>query len=125
MKKLPFYDIASIVKAGEVDAFAFGEFKDDPAGVENVKDFRARVEEILTDFDARWIKICQGDTKELTEWASRMRLVRSRLDEIDRHLAVAGTRLFNWDTVLGAMGFVNAFRVAAEQVISYNEEIAV
>jgi hypothetical protein len=125
MKKLPMYDLPVIVSAGEIEAFAFEELKEDPAkGIEVIRQFRTNVESLLTDFDARWIRVCNGDTVELTEWASRMRLVRSMLDEIDRHLAVAGSRLFDWNKVLGAMGFLNSFRVAAEQVLGMNEELA-
>jgi len=84
---------------------------------------RREVESLLTNFDKRWTILCDGDTQELTEWASRMRLIRAQFDEIDRNLAVAGSRLFDWDKVSLAMSFINSFRVAAEQVLAFNERV--
>jgi hypothetical protein len=122
LKKLPIYELNFVIRTGEIEALAFQDFKDDPAeGIKVVKHIRQGVEKLLPDFDKRWVALCDGDMLELTEWASRMRFIRSQLDEIDRNLAVFGTRLFDWTKVYLAMGYVNAFRVAIEQVLDHSE----
>ena len=123
LKKLPIYELPLIARSAELEAWAFQELKEkDQEGVEIVKKFRAGMDKLFQDFDRRWIALCEEDVFELTEWAGRMRFVRSHLDELDRNLAVAGTRLFNWEKVCLAMGYVNSIRVAVEQVLSNSKE---
>jgi hypothetical protein len=125
LKRLPHLDsLDAIIRAGQIDSIGLSDLKDGPEGLRVLETWRKGVEKLLTDYDRRWIALCKDDVNELTEWASRMRLVRGRLDEIDRHLAVKGSRLFNWDAVLPAMGLVNAFRVAIEQTINHSEQDA-
>ncbi len=122
LQKLPIYELSIMVRTGEIEALAFQNLKDNPAeGIEVVKHLRNGVEKLLPDFDKRWVALCEGDIHELTEWAGRMRFMRSQLDEIDRNLAVFGTRVFDWAKVCLAMGYVNAFRVAIEQVLNHSE----
>lgn len=125
IKRLPMDSLLEITRAGQVDAMGLEGLKEEENGIETVIRFRSGAEKIIADFDARWIALCKGDVHELTEWACRMRSIRQRFDEIDRQLAVKGTRLFQWDTVLSAMGFVNAFRVAIEQTLNHNEQVSV
>ena len=125
IKKLSIYDLSEIAKAGKIDSFAFKELEESPEmGLVTIKNFRSKIETNLKHYDQRWVVLCDGDITELTEWASRMRLVRTKLDEMDRHLAVANTRLFNWNLVISIMGFVNAFRVAVEQTLDFNDPVA-
>ncbi len=120
IKKLSLYKITSIIKAGEAEAFVFQEFKRLPDGLEMIRRFHSVMEKRLTYFDQRWVALYGEDTHELTEWANRMRSIRRHLDEMARHLSVAGTPLFNWDKLLASMGYVNASRVAIEQMLYFN-----
>jgi hypothetical protein len=108
-------------QAARCDAFGFLGLKDEPNGVEMVAKFRSGTEATFLDFDKRIISLCKGNVDDLTDWANRMRGVRAQFDELDRQLAVKGTRLFNWETVAIAMGHINAHRVATELLLGFNE----
>lgn len=125
IEKLPMYNLSEIAKTGEIESFAFQELKNDPKkGIAAVIEFRKRYGTIMQNFDQRWVALCEGDIGELTEWASRMRIINSKLDDLDRQLAVANNkRLFQWDVVCSIMGFLNSFRVAAGQVLDFNEPV--
>lgn len=124
MKKLPVFEYSEVFTAAQIGACAFEELKEDEAkGLSVLKDFRSKFETAITNFDRRWVALCADDVDELTEWANRMRSIRKHLDELDRQLAVAGSKLFNWDSAIFAMAYVNAQRVAIEQVLSFNEPV--
>jgi hypothetical protein len=122
IERLPMDSLPEIIKAGQIDAIGMRGLTEESDGIQTVERFRKGAEKIIQDFDARWIALCKSDVNELTEWACRMRSVRERFDEIDRQLAVKGTRLFKWEPVLVSMGFINAFRVAIEQTLDHNEQ---
>src|ERR1035437_3005433 len=125
LKKLSIYEFPMLVQSAELEAWAFQELKDKPdEGLKVVRSFRDGAENLFKDFDKRWIALCDGDIHELSEWASRMRFILGQLDEIDRNLAVSGTRLFDWNKVCLAMGYVNSFRVAVEQILDHSERDA-
>jgi len=122
--KLPMYSMAEIVRSAQIDALGFGDLPEMPRedGLRIVTEFRTGTETLFQKLDKQWVALCDGNTEELIAWASRMRLIRHKWDELDRQLAVAQTpRLFNWETVLLAMGFINAFRVAVEQTLHHNK----
>lgn len=122
LKKLEIYDVEELRKAAEIEASIFEDLQHDPNGLETVRRFREGSENIIRGFDARWTVLCDGSVVELTEWASRMRLIRGKFDELDRQLAVADRpRLVKWHTVGSCMGAINAFRVAIEQVLDHSE----
>jgi hypothetical protein len=126
IEKLPMDEPSFLATTAQVEALAFEELKELPKerGLEILENFCTGTKKIFKDFDSRWIALCEGDVSELTSWANRMRSIQTRLDELDRQLAVKGTRLLNWDTVTCAMGYVNAHRVAIEQTLDHNERLA-
>lgn len=121
IKKLALFDYKEVVRAGEIEAFAFQELKELSNGLEIVINFRSKNEKIIKELDRRWVILCDGDLSELTEWANRMRSICRHQNELDRHIAVKGTKAFDWDIVGSEMGYLNAQRVAIEQVLSLNE----
>jgi hypothetical protein len=124
IKKLPIYDMDKIVQGGISDAAGLQELRKRTDGLDLVTEFLSRTQKFFAEADRRWTELCGDNELELTEWASRMRLVRDKIDEISRHLAVKETHLFKWDTVLSCMGFLNAFRVAVGQVLDFNKPVA-
>jgi len=123
--KLSIYEITHIANAAEVESTVFAALKDDPnGGIDTVQKFRDGAESLLQDYDRRWVTLCDGDETELIDWAVRMGFIRARFDELDRQLAVKDRpRLLNWGTIGRAMGHINSFRVAVEQVLTHNESL--
>lgn len=121
LHKLPIYDLSTVILTGQIEGTVFRALKTEDNGLQTVIGFRANSKKLLEDFEARWIPLCDGDVFELTEWANRMRFINQMFDEIDRNLAVKNTRLFDWDRVGTAMGYINAFRTVVEQVLDHSE----
>ncbi|MDO8620603.1 MAG: hypothetical protein Q7R64_04630 [bacterium] len=112
-------DYSEIAKAAQADAFGFGDLQEEQ-DFEAVQQFRDNVAKTFERFDATMCALCEGDEAELGNWACRMRTVVENLDKLDRSLAFKGKRQFNWPEVLGAMGCLNALRVATEQTVHRN-----
>ncbi len=124
IKKLEIYDLEHIHRGAHIEASCFVDLKKEADGLRSVRTFRDRCQSNFPILDRRWIALCQGDEHELTEWATRMQMVQQRLNELDRQLASAHIpHLFEWEKVAACMGFINVFRVAAEQTLDYNEHI--
>lgn len=123
IKRLAIYDLQFLAETGRIEGELFRRALDEADGLDTLISWREGVEELLSDYDRRWIIMCSGDMMELTEWAARIKFIRRLLDEIDRNLAAVKVRprLFNKDAVGSAWGMVNAFRVAAEQMLDHNE----
>ncbi len=115
-------DYPEIARAARSDTFGFVGLKE-AQDFEAVQQFRNRVEKVFQLLDKKMTTLCGDGELILIEWATRMQLVRTNLDRLDRSLAFKSKRQFNWDEVLQAMGLLNALRVATEQTVSLNEEI--
>lgn len=115
----PADELEMIGKFANQNALCFQELqeKDDFSAV---RAFREKIERIFQDCDARMSQLLSENIPELTNWASRMRLAREKMDELDRNLVFCGKRQFNWPSVLQAMGMLDALRVGAQQTLGEN-----
>jgi len=80
--------------------------------------------ESMTRIDREMPHLCSEDEAAATRWASRMPLVIRCLDTIERNLAFMGHRLFDWDEVIKAMGWLRAIEEGAEQTLALNQNQA-
>ena len=119
IKKAPTDDYIGIMKTASINALFFLTLEEEK-DFQAVKVFRKRVEQIFQRLDGEMVKLCSNDVDELTQWAARIGTVRRQLDELDRNLAFAGQRQFNWARVIEVMSFLNALRVASEQTVEIN-----
>lgn len=120
IQRSPIDDYQRIAQSAQFTTWAFAELRE-KNDYPTVQSFRVRVEQIFQRFDRAWCQLVGDDEHELILWGSRMRVVRENLDRLDRSLAFAGQRQFNWDEVLSAMGLLDALRVATEQTLQLNE----
>lgn len=116
--RFPLDEISQIQAVARVNTHVLASVQD-KQDFDYVAKFLSDSRTLFKGIDAKMVQICPE--LELVEWANRARMINDRFDTIERNLAVRGTRLFEWDRVLEAMGMITACRVGAQQTIALNE----
>ena len=111
--------ITSSIRANSV----LGEDYRDKNDFEGVRSFFQGSKATFVEIDHEMVRLCidHNDDLALIAWADRLRIVNHHLDTIERNLAVAGTRLFDWNSVICAIATVLAYRVGAQQTLGINQ----
>lgn len=70
--------------------------------------------------DVDMVRICPDN--ELGIWKFRLLTAQGHFAVIDRYFSHINSVPFNWDIVLGAIGWIQAVRIGAEQTIKLNTD---
>ncbi len=104
----------NILQAGQVDAIGFN-FGDQPDGLNTVTQVLEAMVSILQQFDKQWIELFREDAEHMNLWKFRLRVVFLATQNVK--VAMTKTGEPDWDNIALDLGFVNAFRTAAEQAL--------
>lgn len=123
MRRAPQDDLVFIVKAARINASAFQTLKT-TKDFELIRAYFQNIQPVMKNIDHQMTNLCIGDIHACVFWASRLSTALECLDRIERNLAFIGKRLFDWDSVIQSMGYLEAFRIGAQQTLVMNEEAA-
>ena len=118
---VPEDEIERIREAASANAYGFEELADSK-DYEAVRSFFTGTRDLLKSLDEQMRDLCLrwDDQGRLRLWAGRMESIIIHLDNIERHLPLCRTRLFDWNSVINSMGWLLAYRVGVEQTLAYN-----
>jgi CRISPR/Cas system CSM-associated protein Csm2 small subunit len=101
----------NILQAGQIDAIGL-HFEDQSEGLNIVAQVLEAMVSILGQFDKQWTELFREDAEQMNLWKYRLRVFYLATQNVRVAMMKAGEP--DWDNIALDLGFMNAFRTAAE-----------